>query len=187
MDLSTIEAKLQASGPKGKSSKKGMGKYKVKDEVMEDFRRVWGNSDRFNGREHAVSQAGRALEEVFEKSLTEVPADEEVSLFSFSPLSFHLLLKREEDSFVLTRFLFLWVNLPGQTADSQARTVLFCLALPRCPRPRRRLAPRIPRIPTEARRAPAAAQGRLGPCWATEVRWEEGQVRRAVSVLEEGD
>lgn len=106
MDLSTIEAKLQASGPKGKSSKKGVGKYKVKDEVIEDFKRVWGNSDRFNGREHAVSQAGRALEEVFEKSLTGLPADEEVSRFSLSLSPFISFWKGRKNAFVLTRLLF---------------------------------------------------------------------------------
>lgn len=79
MDLSTIEIKLQASGPKGKGKKGGVpGRYAVKEEVVEDFRRVWGNSDRFNGRDHAVSNAGRALEEVFERELARLPADEEV-------------------------------------------------------------------------------------------------------------
>jgi bromodomain-containing factor 1 len=79
MDLSTIETKLQASGPKGKGKKGGVpGRYAVKEEVVEDFRRVWGNSDRFNGRDHAVSNAGRALEEVFERELPRLPADEEV-------------------------------------------------------------------------------------------------------------
>ena len=79
MDLSTIEVKLQASGPKGKGKKGGVpGRYAVKEEVVEDFRRVWGNSDRFNGRDHAVSNAGRALEDVFERELPRLPADEEV-------------------------------------------------------------------------------------------------------------
>lgn len=80
MDLSTIEHKLLASGPKPKG-KADKGKYMVKDEVIRDFRYVWENSARFNGEGHAVTQAGRAVEIQFDLALQKLPADEPVSLF----------------------------------------------------------------------------------------------------------
>ena len=78
MDLTTLEYKLQASGPKPKG-RADKGKYANKDEVVLDFDRVWNNSVRFNGPDHLVSLAGLELEKVFDKNMRSCPKDEVVS------------------------------------------------------------------------------------------------------------
>lgn len=78
MDLSTLEYKLQASGPKAKG-RSDKGKYENREQVVADFRRIWNNSIQFNGPEHLVSLAGKELEKIFEKALPSLPKDEQVS------------------------------------------------------------------------------------------------------------
>lgn len=78
MDLTTLEYKLAASGPKPKG-RADKGKYADKDEVVLDFDRVWNNSVRFNGPDHLVSLAGLELEKAFDKAMRSCPKDEVVS------------------------------------------------------------------------------------------------------------
>lgn len=85
MDLTTVEYKLAASGPKPKG-RADKGKYADKDEVVRDFERVWNNSVKFNGPDHLVSLAGLKLEEAFDKAMRGCPPDEVVSC-SLPPLS----------------------------------------------------------------------------------------------------
>ncbi|KAL7414369.1 Bromodomain-containing protein, partial [Mrakia frigida] len=78
MDLTTVEYKLAASGPKPKG-RADKGKYADKNEVARDFERVWNNSVKFNGPDHLVSLAGLKLEEAFDKAMRGCPPDEVVS------------------------------------------------------------------------------------------------------------
>ncbi|AAW46194.2 hypothetical protein CNBK1170 [Cryptococcus deneoformans B-3501A] len=83
MDLGTVETKLIVSDPRGPPKDKSKmskwdtskGKYNNVAEVTEDVRRIWENSRKFNGKEHPVSQMATRLEEAFERSLSNLPAE----------------------------------------------------------------------------------------------------------------
>lgn len=86
MDLGTVETKLFVSDPRGppkdksKLSKWDMskGRYNNVQEVVLDVRQIWWNTARFNGMDHSVTMGAKALMGVFDKQLSNMPA--EVSL-----------------------------------------------------------------------------------------------------------
>ncbi|WVR03392.1 hypothetical protein IAU60_000383 [Kwoniella sp. DSM 27419] len=83
MDISTVETKLIVSDPRGppkdKSKMKNWdtskGSYQNWSQVVEDVRRIWENSRKFNGKDHVVSQAADRADAAFEASLSKIPAE----------------------------------------------------------------------------------------------------------------
>ncbi|KAK4684080.1 bromodomain-containing factor 1, partial [Tremellales sp. Uapishka_1] len=83
MDLGTVETKLTVSDPRGPPKDKSKlakwdfskGSYQSVAEVTEDVRQTWENTRRFNGPEHAVSQAADKMEALYEKVLEKLPVE----------------------------------------------------------------------------------------------------------------
>jgi bromodomain-containing factor 1 len=84
MDLATVETKLFASNPAGPpkdKSKQGKwdtskGTYSTVNDVINDVRQIWDNTNIFNGPTHAVSLCAKTLDDMFEKALDRVPRDD---------------------------------------------------------------------------------------------------------------
>ncbi|WVN87363.1 uncharacterized protein L203_102541 [Cryptococcus depauperatus CBS 7841] len=95
MDLSTVETKLIVSDPRGPPKDKSkMGKwdpskgsYSSVAEVVEDVRRIWENSRKFNGKEHPVSLMASRLEEAFERSLNNLPPEPVIATPAPTPVA----------------------------------------------------------------------------------------------------
>lgn len=93
MDLSTIETKLIASDPRGPPKDKSKaakwdtskGQYSCVAEVTQDVRQIWENTRKFNGRDHVVSYAATKLDQVWERALRTLPAEQPVTPTVASP------------------------------------------------------------------------------------------------------
>jgi len=77
MDLSTIEDKLNSSNPAKPDPNPEKPRYYTADQFIADVRLVFSNCIKFNGSEHAISLMGRRLEELFDKSIKNIPPPEE--------------------------------------------------------------------------------------------------------------
>ncbi|KAF9649088.1 Bromodomain-containing protein [Thelephora ganbajun] len=77
MDFSTIEDKLKRSNPSNPDSNPEKPRYKTADQFIADVRLVFTNCVKFNGPEHTISLMGRRLEELFDKSIKNLPPPEE--------------------------------------------------------------------------------------------------------------
>ena len=77
MDLSTIEEKLNSSNPAKPDPNPSKPRYHTADQFIADVRLVFSNCVKFNGSEHAISLMGRRLEELFDKSIKNIPPPEE--------------------------------------------------------------------------------------------------------------
>jgi bromodomain-containing factor 1 len=78
MDFSTIETKLQNSNP-NKTPEPLAPRYRITDDFVGDVRQIFQNCYLFNGPEHFISSQARRLEDILDKQLKQMPADEEVS------------------------------------------------------------------------------------------------------------
>jgi bromodomain-containing factor 1 len=78
MDFSTIERKLNASNPAKPDPDADVPRYRTAEEFVADVRLVFSNCVTFNGPEHQITHMGRRAEEVFDKSLKNLPGPEEV-------------------------------------------------------------------------------------------------------------
>lgn len=76
MDFSTIETKLQHSNP-SKTPEPLQPRYRTTDDFVADVRQVFENCYLFNGPEHFISAQARKLEDILDKQLKQMPADEE--------------------------------------------------------------------------------------------------------------
>jgi len=77
MDFSTIERKLNFSNPTKPDPNPENPRYQTADQFIADVRLVFTNCVKFNGPEHAISQMGRRVEELFDKSIKNLPPPEE--------------------------------------------------------------------------------------------------------------
>lgn len=77
MDFSTIEDKLNSSSPTKPDPNPGKPRYQTADQFIADVRLIFSNCIKFNGPEHAISLMGRRLEELFDKSIKNIPPPEE--------------------------------------------------------------------------------------------------------------
>jgi bromodomain-containing factor 1 len=77
MDFSTIEEKLNSSNPTKPDPNLEKPRYQAADQFIADVRLVFTNCVKFNGPEHAISQMGRRVEELFDKSIKNLPPPEE--------------------------------------------------------------------------------------------------------------
>jgi len=78
MDFSTIERKLNFSSPIKPNPNPENPRYQTADQFIADVRLVFTNCVKFNGPEHAISLMGRRVEELFDKSIKNLPPPEEV-------------------------------------------------------------------------------------------------------------
>lgn len=77
MDFKTIEDKLENSVPGKDVPKPDQPRYSSADQFIADVRLVFSNCVKFNGPEHTISLMGRRLEELFDKSIKNLPPPEE--------------------------------------------------------------------------------------------------------------
>ena len=77
MDFSTIERKLNFSSPAKPDPNPENPRYQTADQFIADVRLVFTNCVKFNGPDHAISQMGRRVEELFDKSIKNLPPPEE--------------------------------------------------------------------------------------------------------------
>jgi len=77
MDLSTIEDKLNCSNPAKPDPNPEKPRYQTAEQFIADVRLVFSNCIKFNGPDHAISVMGRRLEELFDKSIKNLPPPEE--------------------------------------------------------------------------------------------------------------
>ena len=77
MDFSTIEQKLNFSNPAKPDPNPENPRYQTADQFIADVRLVFTNCIKFNGPDHAISQMGRRVEELFDKSIKNLPPPEE--------------------------------------------------------------------------------------------------------------
>jgi bromodomain-containing factor 1 len=77
MDFKTIEEKLENSFPGKDIPKPNQPRYFSADQFIADVRLVFSNCVKFNGPEHTISLMGRRLEELFDKSIKNLPPPEE--------------------------------------------------------------------------------------------------------------
>lgn len=77
MDFKTIEEKLENSVPGKEVPKPDQPRYLSADQFIADVRLVFSNCVKFNGPEHQISMMGRRLEELFDKSIKNLPPPEE--------------------------------------------------------------------------------------------------------------
>jgi len=77
MDFSTIEDKLNNSNLTKPDADPEKPRYQTADQFIADVRLVFTNCVKFNGPEHAISLMGRRLEELFDKSIKNLPPPEE--------------------------------------------------------------------------------------------------------------
>lgn len=78
MDLSTVERKLTCSNPAKPDPNPNTPKYTTADEFVADVRLVFSNCVTFNGPDHQITHMGKRVEELFDKSLKNMPGPEEV-------------------------------------------------------------------------------------------------------------
>jgi bromodomain-containing factor 1 len=78
MDFSTIERKLNASNPAKPDPNPDVPLYNSAEEFIADVRLIFSNCVTFNGPEHQITMMGRRVEELFDKSLKNLPGPEEV-------------------------------------------------------------------------------------------------------------
>jgi bromodomain-containing factor 1 len=77
MDFGTIERKLMSSNPAKPDLNSANPRYTSADEFIADVRLVFNNCYTFNGPEHVVSLMGKRLEDIFNKQIKHMPANEE--------------------------------------------------------------------------------------------------------------
>jgi hypothetical protein len=77
MDFSTIEVKLNSSNPTKPDLNPENPRYQTTDQFIADVRLVFANCVKFNGPDHAISQMGRRVEELFDRSIKNIPPPEE--------------------------------------------------------------------------------------------------------------
>ena len=77
MDFSTIESKIENSVPGKEPPHPEKLRYLSADQFITDVRLVFSNCVKFNGPEHTISLMGRRLEEMFDKSIKNLPPPEE--------------------------------------------------------------------------------------------------------------
>ena len=77
MDFSKIEDKLNSSSPAKPDPNPEKPRYHTAEQFIADVRLVFSNCVKFNGPEHAISLMGRRLEELFDKSIKNLPPPEE--------------------------------------------------------------------------------------------------------------
>jgi len=77
MDFSTIERKPNFSNPTKPDPNSENPRYQTADQFIADVRLVFTNCVKFNGPEHAISQMGGRVEELFDKSIKNLPPPEE--------------------------------------------------------------------------------------------------------------
>ena len=77
MDFSRIEDKLNSSNPAKPDPNPEKPRYYTADQFIADVRLVFSNCVKFNGPDHAISLMGRRLEELFDKSIKNIPPPEE--------------------------------------------------------------------------------------------------------------
>ena len=77
MDFSTIENKLNNSNLAKPDLNPDKPRYRTADQFIADVRLIFTNCVKFNGPEHAISMMGRRLEELFDKSIKNLPPPEE--------------------------------------------------------------------------------------------------------------
>ena len=77
MDFATIEEKLNSSNPAKPDPNPQKPRYHTADQFIADVRLIFSNCVKFNGSEHAISMMGRRLEELFDKSIKNIPPPEE--------------------------------------------------------------------------------------------------------------
>ena len=77
MDFKTIEEKLANSVPGKDVPKPDQPRYLSADQFIADVRLVFSNCVKFNGSDHMISMMGRRLEELFDKSIKNLPPPEE--------------------------------------------------------------------------------------------------------------
>ncbi|KAG6911769.1 hypothetical protein DXG01_000015 [Tephrocybe rancida] len=78
MDFSTIERKLAASNPSKPDPNPNNPRYHNTDEFISDVRLIFQNCITFNGPDHAVSQMGKRIEQVFDKQIKQMPTAVEI-------------------------------------------------------------------------------------------------------------
>ena len=77
MDFKSIEEKLENSVLGKEIPKPDQPRYLSADQFIADVRLVFSNCVKFNGPEHTISLMGRRLEELFDKSIKNLPPPEE--------------------------------------------------------------------------------------------------------------
>ena len=77
MDFASIERKLNFSNPAKPDPNPENPRYQTADQFIADVRLVFTNCVKFNGPEHAISLMGRRVEELFDKSIKNLPPPEE--------------------------------------------------------------------------------------------------------------
>lgn len=86
MDLSTVERKLQSSNPSKPDPNLANPRYRNADEFVKDIKLIFNNTITFNGPDHLVSQYGKRLEAVFDKSAKHMPPPAEVRRVIIVPI-----------------------------------------------------------------------------------------------------
>jgi bromodomain-containing factor 1 len=76
MDLSTIERKVMSSNPAKPDPNPQNPRYHSADEFISDVRLIFQNCLTFNGPDHAISAMGKRVEQMFDKSIKQMPAAE---------------------------------------------------------------------------------------------------------------
>jgi len=77
MDFSTIERKLNASNPVKPDPNPSNPRYNTADEFIADVRLIFSNCVTFNGPDHQITHMGKRIEEMFDKSVKNLPGPEE--------------------------------------------------------------------------------------------------------------
>ena len=76
MDLSTIERKVLSSNPAKPDPNPQNPRYHSADDFISDVRLIFQNCLTFNGPDHAISAMGKRVEQMFDKSIKQMPAAE---------------------------------------------------------------------------------------------------------------
>ena len=76
-DFSKIEDKLNSLNPAKPDPNLEKPRYQTADQFIADVRLVFSNCVKFNSSEHAISLMGRRLEELFDKSIKNIPPPED--------------------------------------------------------------------------------------------------------------
>ncbi|KAF8446270.1 hypothetical protein L210DRAFT_3619972 [Boletus edulis BED1] len=80
MDLGSIERKLMSSNPQKPDPNPNNPRYNNADEFIVDVRLIFTNCLTFNGPDHAISNAGKHVESVFDKQIKNLPPPQVVKL-----------------------------------------------------------------------------------------------------------
>ncbi|KAJ6519584.1 hypothetical protein C8R45DRAFT_1057985 [Mycena sanguinolenta] len=78
MDLSTVERKLNCSNPSKPDPNPENPRYTTSDEFIADVRLIFKNCLLFNGADHPISAKAQHVEEVFDKTMKNLPPPVEV-------------------------------------------------------------------------------------------------------------